>query len=119
MEDTDKKDKHPVNIHDHWDKWINTFARRRVGKSGESVVELTQFGWMMMSPGHELEYRKFLSFTGCPNKNATFFTKLKAVAFCFNAKIFPDSERVQINLDFDFLASPVCQPFFEICQFKY
>ena len=24
------------------------------------MAELTQFGWMMMSPGHELEYRKFL-----------------------------------------------------------
>ena len=24
------------------------------------MAELTLFGWMMMSPGHELEYRKFL-----------------------------------------------------------
>ena len=44
---------------------------------------------------------------------------LKVIAFCSDAKIFPDSERVRINLDFDILASPVCQPFFEICQFKY
>ena len=33
-------------------------------------------------------------YTGCPDKNATFFTKLKSMAFCSNAIIFLDSERV-------------------------
>ena len=33
-------------------------------------------------------------YTGCPIKNATFFTKLKSMAFCSNAIIFLDSERV-------------------------
>ena len=39
---------------------IKTPTKPRVGKPGEPVAEPTQFGWMMMSPAHELEYRKFL-----------------------------------------------------------
>ena len=33
-------------------------------------------------------------YTECPNKNATFLTKLKTIAFCSDAKIFFDSERI-------------------------
>ena len=38
---------------------IKTPTKPRVGKPGEPVAELTLSGWMMMSPGHELEYRNF------------------------------------------------------------
>ena len=43
----------------------------------------------------------------------------KTTAFCSNAKICLDSETVRINLDFDTLASPICQILFEIYKFKY
>ena len=39
---------------------IKTPTKPRVGKPGEPVAELTQCGWMMMSPGHEREYGKCL-----------------------------------------------------------
>ena len=35
-------------------------GKPRVGKSREPVAELTQFWWMMISLGHELEHRKLL-----------------------------------------------------------
>ena len=57
--------------------------------------------------------------TGCPNKNATFLTKLETIVFCSYAKIFLDSERVWVNLDSDTLASLIRQIFFEICKFEY
>ena len=67
-----------------------------------------------MTPGSVLQI-----IPGVPIKTRHFFTKLEVIAFCSDAKIFLDFERVRINLDFNILASPVCQPFFEICQFKY
>ena len=43
---------------------------------------------------NEPRHHGSVSYTRCPNKNATFFTKLKPMAFCSNAIIFLDSERV-------------------------
>ena len=62
MEDTDEKEElseHMITGTSEFSK-IKTPTKPRVGKSGEPAAEITQFGWMMMSPGHELEYRKFL-----------------------------------------------------------
>ena len=61
IEDTDEKEEIPVHIIRTGEfSNIKTPTKPRVGKPGEPVAELTQFGWMMMSPGHELEYKKFL-----------------------------------------------------------
>ena len=62
IEDTDEKKELPVHMiigTSDFSK-IKTPTKPRVGKPGEPVAELTLFGWMMMSPGHELEYRKSL-----------------------------------------------------------
>ena len=59
-----------------------------------------------------------VSTTGCPNKNATCFTKHETIAFCSIVKILFDSERVCINLNFDTLASPISKIFFEIRKSK-
>ena len=62
IEDTDEKEELPVHVifgTSDFSK-IRTPTKPRVGKPGEPVAELTLSGWMMMSPGHELEYRKFL-----------------------------------------------------------
>ena len=58
------------------------------------------------------------NYTGCPNKNATFFTKHVATACCLIAKILFDSERVCIYLNSDTLASPICKIFFAIHKAK-
>ena len=54
----------------------------------------------------------------CPNKNATFFKKHEAIAFCSIANKLFDSERVCINLNFDTLVSPIREIFFEIHKSK-
>ena len=56
--------------------------------------------------------------TGCPNKNATFFTKHETIAFYSIANKLFDSERVCINFNFDTLASPICGIFFEVRKSK-
>ena len=38
-----------------------TNIQARVGKIGESVVELTKFGWMVMSPGQEDHSNMYLT----------------------------------------------------------
>ena len=62
IEDTDEKEELSVHMIIGTSEFskIKTPTKPRVGKPGEPVAELTLFGWMMMSPGHELEYRKFL-----------------------------------------------------------
>ena len=62
MEDTDKKEELPVHMITGTSEFskINTPTKPRVGKPGELVAELTQVGWMVMSPGYEFEYRKFV-----------------------------------------------------------
>ena len=62
IKDTDEKEELPVHMIIGTSEFskIKTPTKPKVGKPGEPVAELTLFGWMMMSPGHELEYRKFL-----------------------------------------------------------
>ena len=62
VEDTDEKKELPVHMIIGTSEFskIKTPSRPRVRRPGDPVGELTQFGWMMMSPGHELEYRIFL-----------------------------------------------------------
>ena len=52
--------------------------------------------------------------TGCPDKYATSFTKHETMAFLSIAEILFDSKRVCTNLNFDTLASPICEISFEI-----
>ena len=56
IEDTDEKEELPVHMIIGTSEFskIKTPTKPRVGKPGEPVAELTLFGWMMMSPGHEL-----------------------------------------------------------------
>ncbi|CAB4019111.1 Hypothetical predicted protein, partial [Paramuricea clavata] len=55
MEDIDQKERLPVHIilgaSDY--AMLKTDQPPRVGKSGQPVAELTQFGWTIMSPGKE------------------------------------------------------------------
>ena len=62
IEDTDEKEELPAHMIIGTNEFskIKTPTKPSVGKQGESMAELTQFGWMMMSSGHELECRKFL-----------------------------------------------------------
>ena len=55
---------------------------------------------------------------GVPIKTQQFFTKHETISFCSIAKIFFDSVKVCINLNFDTLASPICKIFFEIHKSK-
>ena len=88
---------------------INTWAGLAVLKSDWSGASLRIFQWQDRLPS---------SYTGCPNKNATFLTKHETIAFCSISKILFDSKRVGINLDFDTLDSPICKIFFEVRKFK-
>ena len=56
--------------------------------------------------------------TECPNKSVTFFTKHETITFCSIAKILFNSEGLCIDLNFDTLASPICEIFFEIRKSK-
>ena len=61
IEDTDEKEELPVHMIIGTSEFskIETPTKPRVGKPGEPLAGLTLFRWMMMSPWHELEYRKF------------------------------------------------------------
>ena len=62
IEDTNEKEELPVHMIIGTSEFskIKTPTKPRVGKPREPMAELTLFGWMMISSGHELEYRKFL-----------------------------------------------------------
>ena len=55
MEDVDKKERLPVHIILGASEYakLKKDTAPRIGKPGEPVVELTRFGWTIMSPGKE------------------------------------------------------------------
>ena len=58
MEEKSEKDELPIHViigaRDY--SKIKTSTKPRVGRPGEPVAELTNFGWAIMSPGHEADF---------------------------------------------------------------
>ena len=63
IEDNDKKEELPVHVVIGASEFakIKTNEPARVGKIGEPVAELTKLGWMVMSPGSEMETKMYLT----------------------------------------------------------
>ena len=57
MEDTDRKEQLPVHLILGASEFarIKTTERPRVGRPGEPVAEQTKFGWIILSPGNEID----------------------------------------------------------------
>ena len=55
---------------------------------------------------------------GVPTKTQHIFTKHETIAFCSIVNKLFDSQRVSININFDTLASPICEIFFKISRSK-
>eukprot|EP00794_Sanderia_malayensis_P001494 gene1494-biopygen1238 len=55
MDDEDKKDDLPIHVIIGASDFakIKTPTKPRIGRPGEPIAELTNFGWTIMSPGHE------------------------------------------------------------------
>ena len=53
MDDTDDKEVLPIHLILEASLKVNSMPR--IGNPGEPVAELTRFGWMMMSPGKEVD----------------------------------------------------------------
>ena len=71
MEEKSEKDELPIHViigASDYSK-IKTSTKPRVGTPGEPVAELTNFGWSIMSPGHEADFTNM------------FFTKSKAADY--------------------------------------
>ena len=63
IQDNDEKERLPVHLilgTGDYSK-IRTATKPRVGHPGEPVAELTKFGWMIMSPGEEVNLTTMLS----------------------------------------------------------
>ena len=62
MRDRDEKPELPIHITLGISDYakIRTETKPRIGRPGEPVVELTQFGWTIMLPGKEIDISSML-----------------------------------------------------------
>ena len=65
MEDKDDKPELPIHmvLGTGVGSDIKMKVLPRVGKTGEPTAERTRFGWIIQSPGHEVDTRSFLTNT--------------------------------------------------------
>ena len=67
IEDNDEKEELPIHVVIGASEFgkIKTNEPARVGKIGEPVAELTKLGWILMSPGHEIQTKMYLTQSAC------------------------------------------------------